>query len=104
MISNPSDHPKAYICDECIAVCTSILGDDEVRPPVASGRPPNVEFSGGATLPGELQLQLKQVLLANRIEFAITMFENETASTVSTIIVNRTADGCADVSVSTYPR
>src|SRR5258705_8341817 len=28
LISSPSDSPKAYICDECIAVCNSILEDD----------------------------------------------------------------------------
>jgi len=25
LISSPSDYPRAYICDECIAVCSSIL-------------------------------------------------------------------------------
>lgn len=25
--SNPSDYPRAYICDECIAVCNSIIED-----------------------------------------------------------------------------
>ncbi len=28
LISSPSDYPRAYICDECIAVCNSILEDD----------------------------------------------------------------------------
>jgi len=28
LISNPSDYPRAYICDECIQVCASILEDD----------------------------------------------------------------------------
>jgi hypothetical protein len=28
LISSPSDYPRAYICDECIAVCHSILEDD----------------------------------------------------------------------------
>jgi hypothetical protein len=28
LISSPSDYPRAYICDECIAVCYSILEDD----------------------------------------------------------------------------
>jgi len=31
LISSPSDYPRAYICDECIAVCNSILADDEVQ-------------------------------------------------------------------------
>src|SRR6201998_3893959 len=37
LISSPSDYPRAYICDECIAVCNSILEDDKVEPP--SGTP-----------------------------------------------------------------
>jgi len=28
LISSPSDYPRVYICDECIAVCNSILEDD----------------------------------------------------------------------------
>ncbi len=33
LISSPSDYPRAYICDECIAVCNSILDDDKVEGP-----------------------------------------------------------------------
>jgi ATP-dependent Clp protease ATP-binding subunit ClpX len=29
LISSPSDYPRAYICDECVAVCNSILEDDK---------------------------------------------------------------------------
>ncbi len=32
LISSPSDYPRAYICDECIAVCNSILDDDKPEP------------------------------------------------------------------------
>jgi ATP-dependent Clp protease ATP-binding subunit ClpX len=28
LISSPSDYPRAYICDECVGVCNSILEDD----------------------------------------------------------------------------
>jgi ATP-dependent Clp protease ATP-binding subunit ClpX len=28
LISNPNDYPRAYICDECVAVCASIIKDD----------------------------------------------------------------------------
>src|SRR5580692_8490776 len=28
LISSPSEYPRAYICDECIGVCNSILEDD----------------------------------------------------------------------------
>lgn len=37
LISSPSDYPRAYICDECIAVCNSILEDD--RPEKSYGAP-----------------------------------------------------------------
>src|SRR5437763_630451 len=33
LISSPSDYPRAYICDECVAVCTSILEDDRAATP-----------------------------------------------------------------------
>jgi ATP-dependent Clp protease ATP-binding subunit ClpX len=33
LISSPSDYPRAYICDECIAVCNSILEDDKTDAP-----------------------------------------------------------------------
>jgi ATP-dependent Clp protease ATP-binding subunit ClpX len=35
LISSPSDYPRAYICDECVAVCGSILDDHKngkIRP------------------------------------------------------------------------
>jgi ATP-dependent Clp protease ATP-binding subunit ClpX len=35
LISSPSDYPRAYICDECVAVCCSILDDHtngKIRP------------------------------------------------------------------------
>jgi ATP-dependent Clp protease ATP-binding subunit ClpX len=33
LISSPSDYPRAYICDECVRVCYSILEDDQPDPP-----------------------------------------------------------------------
>jgi ATP-dependent Clp protease ATP-binding subunit ClpX len=38
LISSPSDYPRAYICDECVAVCNSILEDD--RTEAAAGPSP----------------------------------------------------------------
>jgi ATP-dependent Clp protease ATP-binding subunit ClpX len=35
LISSPSEYPRAYICDECIAVCNSILKDDKSDQPFA---------------------------------------------------------------------
>ena len=31
LISSPSEYPRAYICDECITVCNSILEDDRAE-------------------------------------------------------------------------
>jgi ATP-dependent Clp protease ATP-binding subunit ClpX len=36
LISSPSEYPRAYICDECIAVCNSILDDDKPEPSATS--------------------------------------------------------------------
>jgi len=36
LISSPSDYPRAYICDECVAVCNSILEDDRTATPQTS--------------------------------------------------------------------
>jgi len=35
LISSPSDYARAYICDECVAVCNSILEDDRTATPPA---------------------------------------------------------------------
>lgn len=48
LISSPSDYPRAYICDECVAVCNSILEDDkgEAQPgavPVQLPKPQEVK-------------------------------------------------------------
>ena len=55
LISTPGDYPKAYICDECVAVCNSILEDDK---PESSG--PNV-FS--LPKPQELKERLDQYVV-----------------------------------------
>jgi ATP-dependent Clp protease ATP-binding subunit ClpX len=36
LISSPSDYPRAYICDECVAVCNSILEDDKTDVPTGA--------------------------------------------------------------------
>ncbi|HEY1214499.1 MAG TPA: ClpX C4-type zinc finger protein, partial [Bryobacteraceae bacterium] len=50
LISSPSDYPRAYICDECIAVCNSIIEDDR----------PEQGHSAPSKLPRPLEL--KEVL------------------------------------------
>ncbi len=36
LISSPDEHPRAYICDECVAVCNSILEDEGAERPAVS--------------------------------------------------------------------
>jgi len=38
LISSPSDYPRAYICDECVAVCNSILEEDHAQAPLVVPR------------------------------------------------------------------
>lgn len=42
LISSPGDGPRAYICDECVRVCESILDEDAARvtPPEVSTTEP----------------------------------------------------------------
>ena len=46
LISSPSDYPRAYICDECVAVCNSILEDDRGE----SGHPATAESSPNCSI------------------------------------------------------
>lgn len=39
LISSPSDYPKCYICDECVAVCQSILEDADAAPRTQPAEP-----------------------------------------------------------------
>ena len=41
LVSSPSDYPRAYICDECIAVCNSILEDDRPDKPEGTSATPD---------------------------------------------------------------
>src|SRR6202167_3730803 len=46
LISSPSDYPRAYICDECVSVCTSILEDDRgdaTHPATTAGHLPKTQ-------------------------------------------------------------
>jgi len=38
LISSPSEYPRAYICDECVGVCNSILEDDRSEPQARSAQ------------------------------------------------------------------
>jgi ATP-dependent protease Clp ATPase subunit len=41
LISTPPAYPRAYICDECIAVCNCVLEDDREQLPPVSEMPVN---------------------------------------------------------------
>lgn len=36
LISSPGAHPRAYICDECVAVCAMIIDEDRAVPDAPS--------------------------------------------------------------------
>jgi ATP-dependent Clp protease ATP-binding subunit ClpX len=41
LISSPGDQPRAYICDECVAICNTILEEDQAeRVPTAQAKLP----------------------------------------------------------------
>src|SRR3954449_11421133 len=37
LISSPSDYPRAYICDECVAVCSMVIADEGAPADARSG-------------------------------------------------------------------
>lgn len=44
LFSNPSGSPRAYICDECVVVCATVLEDESVPSEADTGKvtPPEV--------------------------------------------------------------
>lgn len=50
LISSPTDYPRAYICDECVAICTSIIEDDRESPERPPSRGPKVTHQEGRYL------------------------------------------------------
>ena len=38
LFSNPSDYPRAYICDECVAVCATVLEDERGLSEAGAGK------------------------------------------------------------------
>jgi ATP-dependent Clp protease ATP-binding subunit ClpX len=47
LISSPSDYPRAYICNECVGVCQTILEDEKREQAAAPARrlprPPEIK-------------------------------------------------------------
>jgi ATP-dependent protease Clp ATPase subunit len=38
-MSTPGDYPRAYICDECVAICQSILEEEKAGPELTQNGP-----------------------------------------------------------------
>ena len=55
LISSPSDYPRAYICDECVAVCNSILEDDRTATPAQHHSQPTAQAPGSENLPRRIR-------------------------------------------------
>jgi len=70
LISSPSDYPRAYMCDECVAVCNSILEDDRQlgdlkkrnREPKNSGNPATTIFYSYSHRDEHLRTKLEEHL------------------------------------------
>lgn len=60
LIASPSDASRAYICDECIAVCASIVKDEAPEePPMEQGHP-FLEHPQASELFSALELWIKR--------------------------------------------
>ncbi|MDQ2712586.1 MAG: ATP-dependent Clp protease ATP-binding subunit ClpX [Acidobacteriota bacterium] len=71
LISSPSEYPRAYICDECIAVCNSIIEDD--RHEQSYGSP------GKLPRPLELKEYLEQYVIgqdATKKKLAVAVYNH----------------------------
>ncbi len=71
LISSPSEYPRAYICDECIAVCNSILEDDRNEQPHA--------VAGKLPKPLELKEHLDQYVIgqeATKKKLAVAVYNH----------------------------
>ncbi len=61
LISSPSDYPRAYICDECIAVCNSIMEDDKPHPKPEQAPAPPEPIANTSVLRRQIHLLLDDV-------------------------------------------
>ena len=71
LISSPGDYPRAYICDECVVVCHSILEDSNLRANVPQQLHPVYDLLDQLR-PEELDAvrQLLDVMLQARFHYA----------------------------------
>jgi hypothetical protein len=61
LFSSPSDYPRAYICDECIAVCYAILAEDTPEDTPEHSPAPPVPISNIFALRRDIHLLLDDV-------------------------------------------
>ncbi len=91
LISSPSDYPRAYICDECVAVCNSILEDDrtETRTGAAPDHLPK---------PQEVKVFLEQYVIGQeqtKKKLAVAVYNH-----YKRIYMNRQRDGEVELTKS----
>ncbi len=91
LISSPSDYPRAYICDECVAVCNSILEDDrgEAHPAAAPNHLPK---------PAEVKAFLDEYVIGQeqtKKKLAVAVYNH-----YKRIYMNRQKDNAVELSKS----
>ena len=67
LISSPSDYPRAYICDECIGVCSSILADDRAQIPTVGSPHPFLTHPLASSLMEAIENWIRQESLGNDV-------------------------------------
>ena len=73
LISSPSDYPRAYICNECVGVCQTILEDEKREQATAPAkrlpRPPEIkQFLDGYVIGQDRSKKKLAVAVYNRSE------------------------------------
>ena len=91
LISSPSDYPRAYICDECVAVCQSILADDAGElGPCGSGRGVGRQSAGvPVDLPaGSEDLIARQLRAVEAVDHSVAAINLHDASRIAALMTD----------------
>ncbi len=92
LISSPSDYPRAYICDECVAVCNSILEDDRTETRAGGAAPDHLPK------PQEVKAFLEQYVIGQeqtKKKLAVAVYNH-----YKRIYMNRQRDGEVELTKS----
>lgn len=96
LISSASDYPRAYICDECVAVCVAIIEDDQAESEPTDEAPPTTEphpllnHPLASNLMEAMEIWMREESLGN--DGAIALGEvRDIASQMMTAVVKRSA-------------